>query len=344
MKAVAYYQPGAIESADALVDTELPDPGEPEGHDLLVAVHAVAVNPIDTKVRAGTAPQAGTPDEAKVLGWDAAGTVRAVGPEVTRFQPGDAVWYAGDITRPGSNAELQLVDERIVGHKPQSLDFREAAALPLTTITAWELLFERLGVPAGKAATDDRLLVVGGAGGVGSVLIQLAARLTGLTVIATASRPETSEWARALGAHGVIDHRRPLSEALQEAGMDSVSHVASLTHTDAHLDELVACLAPQGRLALIDDPGELDVRKLKPKSLSLHWELMFTRSLFQTADVAAQHRLLEEAAALVDAGVLRTTLAEDYGPVNAANLIRAHKLLESGRSRGKIVLTGFADD
>lgn len=337
MKAVAYHAPGPIDAPDALVDVELPDP-EPAGRDLLVEVRAVSVNPIDTKVRAGTGPQAGGPEETKVLGWDAAGVVAATGPDVTLFRPGDTVWYAGDVTRPGTNAERQLVDERLVGHKPESLDFADAAALPLTTITAWELLFERLGVRPGKAATDERLLIVGGAGGVGSILTQLAARLTGLTVIATASRPETADWVRALGAHHVIDHSQPLSAELERIGLDSVTHVASLTRTDRHFEEIVACLAPQGRLGLIDDPGALDIRSLKLKSLSLHWELMFTRSLFGTADMIAQHRLLDEAAALVDAGVLRTTRAEHYGAVNAANLTRAHALIESGRARGKIVL------
>lgn len=340
MKAVAYYQPGAIEDENALVDIECSEPA-PAGRDLLVDVKAVSVNPIDTKVRRGVAPQAGPEDQPKVLGWDAAGVVTATGPEARLFQPGDAVWYAGEILRPGSNAERQLVDEQIVGHKPASLDFDQAAALPLTTITAWELLFERLAVPPGKNPDTGSLLVVGAGGGVGSMLVQLAARLTGLQVIATAARPETADWVRELGAHAVVDHSQPLSAELERLGLDAPRYAASLTHTDQHLHEIVACLAPQGRLALIDDPPELDVAKLKPKSLSLHWELMFTRSLFATPDIIAQHRLLDEAARLVDAGVLRSTVHEHYGAINAANLGRAHELLESGRSRGKIVLSGF---
>lgn len=340
MKAVAYYHPGAIDEADALVDMECAEP-VPEGRDLLVDVRAISVNPIDTKVRRGVAPQAGSPEEAKILGWDAAGVVTATGPDAELFRPGDAVWYAGEILRPGSNAERQCVDERIAGHKPASLDFHEAAAMPLTTITAWELLFERLGVPPGKNPKAGSVLIVGAGGGVGSVLVQLAARLTGLRVIATAARPETAEWIRRLGAHTVLDHSQPLSAELERAGLDAPFYAAGLTHTDEHLDEIVACLAPQGRLALIDDPPELDVAKLKPKSLSLHWELMFTRSLFATPDLIAQHRLLDEAARLVDAGVLRSTVHEQLGPINAANLRRAHGLLESGRSRGKIVLGGF---
>jgi zinc-binding alcohol dehydrogenase family protein len=340
MKAVAYYDPGAIDENEVLVDLDLPEP-EPTGRDLLVEVRAVSVNPIDTKVRRGVAPQMGPAEQAKVLGWDAAGVVTATGPDARLFQPGDEVWYAGEIMRPGSNAERQLVDERIVGCKPRSLDFEQAAALPLTTITAWELLFERLGVAPGKNPDAGSLLIVGAGGGVGSILVQLAARLTGLDVIATASRPETAEWVKSLGAHAVLDHSRPLSAELERAGLAAPYYAASLTHTDTHLDEIVACLAPQGRLALIDDPPELDVTKLKPKCLSLHWELMFTRSLFATPDIIAQHRLLDEAAQLVDAGVLRSTLQERFGRINATNLQRAHAVLESGRSRGKIVLSGF---
>ena len=340
MKAVAYYQPGPVDADGALVDIEVEAP-TPTGHDLLVEVRAVSVNPIDTKVRRGVAPQAGPADQAKILGWDAAGVVVETGLEVDGFQPGDAVWYAGEITRAGSNAEYQLVDARIVGHKPQSLDFEQAAALPLTTITAWELLFERLGVAPGKSPSAGSLLIVGAGGGVGSILIQLAARLTGLHIIATAARAGTADWVRSLGAHTVLDHTRALSSELVDAGLTAPFYAASLTNTDDHLDEIVACLVPQGRLALIDDPPSLDVSKLKPKSLSLHWELMFTRSLFDTPDKSAQQRLLNEAAALVDAGVLRSTLQQRYGRIDAATIQAAHALIESGRSRGKLVLTGF---
>ena len=258
-----------------------------------------------------------------------------------RFQPGDEAWYAGSIARPGTNSELHLVDERIVGRKPGSLDFAQAAALPLTSITAWELLFDRLGVAPGKRYSDQSLLIVGAAGGVGSMLTQLAHRLTGLRVIGTASRPATAEWVHSLGADEVIDHSRPLSEELRRIGIPNVTHVASLTKTDLHFPEIVEALAPQGRLALIDDPGPIDIGQLKRKSLSLHWELMFTRSLFETADMIAQHRLLDEVAELVDAGVIRTTVGEHFGSINAENLKRAHALVESGRSKGKIVLEGF---
>lgn len=338
MKAVAYYQSLPVDHADALQDLELPMP-TPGPRDLLVEVKAISVNPVDTKIRRNVAPADG---DAKVLGWDASGIVKAVGSEVSLFQPGDRVYYAGAINRAGANSELHVVDERIVGHMPKSLPFAEAAALPLTAITAWELLFERLQITQGNADQGQSLLIVGAAGGVGSVLVQLARQLTGLTVIGTASRPETQAWVRELGAHHVIDHRQPLSEELKRIGIDQVTHVASLTQTDQHFAQLVEALAPQGRLALIDDPEQpLDIMQLKRKSLSLHWELMFTRSLFETADMIEQHRLLDRVAELVDAGTLRTTLGEHFGSINAANLRRAHALLESGTAKGKIVLEGF---
>lgn len=338
MKAIAYYQSLPAEHPEALQDIRLAEP-TPGPRDLLVRVEAVSVNPVDTKVRRNQAPQNG---QARVLGWDAAGVVQAVGSEVSLFQPGERVFYAGAIDRAGANSELHLVDERIVGHMPASLSFAEAAALPLTAITAWELLFERLQIAEGSHDQGQSLLIVGAGGGVGSILVQLARRLTGLRVIGSASRPETQAWVRELGAHHVIDHSRPLSEQLKRIGLEQVSHVASLTHSDQHFAELVEALAPQGRLALIDDPAQpLDARQLKHKCLSLHWEMMFARSLFHTADMLEQHRLLERVAGLVDAGVLKTTLAEHFGRIDAANLRRAHALLESGTARGKIVLEGF---
>ncbi|MND39914.1 Zinc-type alcohol dehydrogenase-like protein [compost metagenome] len=338
MKAVAYFQNLPIDNPEALQDIALPEP-QPGPRELLVQVRAISVNPVDTKVRRNAAPETGQP---RVLGWDVAGVVKAVGSEVSLFQPGDRVFYAGDLTRQGGNAEFHRVDERIVGHMPKSLDFAAAAALPLTSITAWELLFDRLQVAEGKADLGQSLLVVGAAGGVGSILVQLARQLTGLTVIGTASRPETQAWVRELGAHHVLDHSKPLAEELRRAGLPSVTHVASLTQTDQHLDQLVEALAPQGRLGLIDDPAALDVTKLKRKSLSLHWEFMYTRSMFQTADILEQHRLLERVGQLIDTGVLKTTVGEHFGSINAANLRRAHALLESGKAKGKIVLEGFA--
>jgi zinc-binding alcohol dehydrogenase family protein len=337
MKAVGYRQSLPIADPSSLIDVELPDP-EPSGSDLLVEVKAVSVNPVDTKVRVRAQP---APGEVKVLGWDAAGLVRAVGSDVKLFKPGDEVWYAGSIARPGTNAALHLVDERIAGRKPRSLDFAHAAALPLTTITAWELLFDRLGVLPGKRPAGESLLIIGAAGGVGSILTQLAKRLTAMTVVGTASRRETADWVVALGADHVIDHSKPLSAELKRVGIGHVTHVASLTQTDAHFDEIVELIAPQGKLALIDDPKPIDISKLKRKSVSVHWEFMFTRAVFATPDMIAQHRLLTEAADLVDAGVIRTTLGEHFGRIDANNLKRAHALLESGKARGKIVLEGF---
>ncbi|MBW8859547.1 MAG: zinc-binding alcohol dehydrogenase family protein [Caulobacter sp.] len=334
MKAVGFKAPSSIDLPESLIDLDLPQP-VPTGRDLLVAVRAVSVNPVDTKVRASRKAAEG---QAEVIGWDAAGVVEAVGPEATLFKVGDPVFYAGAIDRPGSNAEFQLVDERIVGKKPASLSFPEAAALPLTAITAWELLFDRLGATKDSAGA---LLVVGGAGGVGSILIQLARQLTGLTVIATASRPETRDWCLALGAHHVVDHAGDLVSAVKATGAGPVGLVASLTNTTDHFPALVEILAPQGRLGVIDDPKSLDALPLKWKSISLHWEMMFARSLYQTPDMIEQHRLLDAVADLVDAGRLKTTLTQVLTPINAANLKTAHAAVESGTTRGKIVLEGF---
>jgi zinc-binding alcohol dehydrogenase family protein len=336
MKAIAFTQHGLpIEDPNALIDTDLPKP-TPGPRDLLVEVRAISVNPVDTKIRAGSAAT-----EPKVVGWDAVGVVRETGNEVTLFKVGDEVFYAGSIARPGSYSEFHLVDERIVGHKPKSLDDAHAAALPLTSITAWELLFDRLGVEEG-GGEGESLLIIGAGGGVGSILVQLARQLTKLTVIGTASRPETREWVQSLGAHHVIDHSQPLVEQLEQIGVGQVSHVASLTHTDTYFTQLIEALKPQGQLALIDDPKALDVVPMKRKALSLHWELMFTRSLYETPDMIAQHELLNRVAELIDQGVLKTTLGEHFGAINAANLRRAHAVIESGKARGKIVLEGFS--
>ncbi|MFC0252280.1 zinc-binding alcohol dehydrogenase family protein [Massilia consociata] len=335
MKAVVYTQHGLpISDPAALQDIDLPMP-QPGPHDLLVEVRAVSVNPVDTKIRKG-APV----DGPRVLGWDASGIVRAVGPDVTLFAPGDEVFYAGSLVRPGSNSEFQVVDERIVGRKPALLDFAQSAALPLTAITAWELLFDRLQVHEGGGANKS-VLVIGAAGGVGSILVQLARQLTGLTVIGTASREQTRNWVRELGAHHVIDHGKPLQDGLAAIGMTQVDIVISLTHTDQHYAGIIEVLAPQGQFALIDDPAVLDAMPLKRKSISLHWELMFTRSMFGTPDMIKQHELLNRVAAMVDDGRLRTTLGEHYGRICAENLRRAHAFIESGRAVGKIVLEDF---
>jgi NADPH:quinone reductase-like Zn-dependent oxidoreductase len=303
MKAIGYQNNLPATDAAALVDITLPDPAA-QGHDLLVEVRAVSVNPVDTKVRKSAKPEAG---QWKVLGWDATGIVKAVGPDVTLFKPGDRVWYAGSIARAGSNSELQLVDERIVGHMPASLDFGAAAALPLTGLTAWEMLFDRLQVPRGPEG-----------------------------------KGKTQAWVRELGAHHVIDHSKPLASEIAAAGLSAPEYVASLTHSDVHFDQVVEAIAPQGKYSLIDDPATpIDIMKFKRKAISLHWELMFTRALFTTPDIIEQHNILNRLAELVDAGTVRTTASENFGTINAENLRRAHALIESHQARGKVVLEGF---
>lgn len=335
MKAIVYDKPGlSIEDPHSLFEVDLPKP-QPGPHDLLVKIEAISVNPVDSKLRLSMPTAA-----PRILGWDAVGTVEAVGAEVSLFKEGDAVWYAGDITRPGSYAEYGLVNERIAGHRPASVSASHAAALPLTSITAWELLFDRLNVEHG-GGKGQSLLIIGASGGVGSILVQLARQLTELTVIGTASRAETQAWVSERGAHFVIDHGQPLQPQLSALGHDEVDHVISLTHTDTYYEQIVALLKPEGNLALIDDPATLDAMPLKRKSISLHWEFMFTRSMFGTPDMIEQHKLLTEVARLFDAGTLRTTVGEELGTINAANLRRAHRLLEEGRAIGKLVLTGF---
>lgn len=337
MKAIGYKVPGDINRADALEDIELPRPAA-TGRNLLVAVDAVSVNPVDTKVRRNATPPQG---EWKVLGWDAVGRVVEVGDAVNGFKPGDAVYYAGSITRPGANSEFHLVDERIVGPKPDTLSNAEAAALPLTAITAWEMLFDRLDIRKPVSGAANAIVIVGGAGGVGSIAIQLVRALTDLTVIATASRPETQEWVTELGAHHVIDHTKPLAEQVAALGIGAPAFVFSTTETHRHLKDIADLIAPQGRFGLIDDPDTLDVMGFKRKTVSIHWELMFTRSIFETPDIAQQGKLLAEVARLIDEGRVRTTVTETLKPINATNLKKAHAILESGKARGKIVLEGF---
>ena len=332
MKAIGYKQPGSIDRSDALVDIDLPRP-IPTGRDILVEVKAISVNPVDTKVRNGTRPE-GT--EWKVLGWDAAGMVVETGPDVTLFKAGDEVFYAGSIARPGTNAEYHLVDERIVGAKPKKLDWAEAAALPLTALTAWEMLFHRLHVARPVPGAANAIVIVGGAGGVGSIATQFARALTDLTVITTASRPETIAWAKEMGAQHVIDHRQPLAAQVAALGIGAPAFVFSTTQTDAHAAEIAELIAPQGRFGLIDHLA--DANLFMRKSVSIHWELMFTRPLFGTADIAVQGELLNEVSRLVDAGTLRTTMTERMTPIDAANLRRAHKTSESGTAKGKVVL------
>src|SRR4030081_1120329 len=337
MKAVGYQKSLPIDDANSLIDFETAKP-ELRGRDIRVAVKAISVNPVDYKVRKRAAPPEG---DTKILGYDAAGIVDTIGPDVTLFKPGDEVVYAGSIQRQGTNSEFHLVDERIVGAKPKTLSVTQAAALPLTSITAWELLFDRLGVMPGKSVDPRTLLIVGGAGGVGSILIQLARRLTGLTIVATASRPESQKWCLDLGAHAVVDHAKPMKEQIEKLRFPPVALIASLTNTDQHYKALAEIIAPQGKFGLIDDPAEFNVSVFKGKAVSTHWESMFTRSSYQTADMIAQHHLLNDVADLIDKGVFRTTLDQAFGTINAANLKRAHALLESGKSRGNIVLEGW---
>ncbi|WP_062567677.1 zinc-binding alcohol dehydrogenase family protein [Pseudoalteromonas arabiensis] len=336
MKAFGYTTATPTLSDSSLQAIELPDPVA-TGHDILVAVEAISVNPVDTKIRANVSPDCGY----KVIGWDAVGTVKAVGDKVSLFNVDDRVFYAGDLTRQGSNAELQLVDERIVGLAPTSLSNSEAAALPLTSITAWELLFDRLQIEKSKNNKPASVLVIGAAGGVGSILVQLAKQLTNLTVVGTAAREESANWLKDLGVDHVLDHSKNLNQQRLAADLNEFDYVVSLTHTDQHLDSIMEVIKPQGKLALIDDPASFDILKLKRKSISLHWEFMYTRSMYQTDDMIAQHQLLSELATLVDNGTIKTTLGEHLGKINVANLIKAHGILESHKARGKLVLEGF---
>ncbi|MGZ0750228.1 zinc-binding alcohol dehydrogenase family protein [Kluyvera sichuanensis] len=335
MKSIAITRSNAKgDNLDYLLEIDIPVPIA-TGRDLLIEVKAIAVNPADVKVRAWH-----NTDTPRVLGWDAVGIVKSIGENVTLFKPGDEVWYAGALTRPGSNSEYQLVDERIVAHRSMSISRAAAAAMPLTSITAWELLFDRFGIIEG-GNEGDTLLVVGAAGGVGSMLTQLARQLTKMTVIGTASRPESQEWVRKAGAHEVIDHRKPLDEELARIGISEVTHVASLTNTDEHYSEYIKIIAPQGKLGIVDDPECINAVPLKGKCISLHWEAMFARSMFETKDMINQHLLLKRVSELVDGGIIQTTQGDHYGNITADNLRKAHRKIETGRMIGKIVLEGF---
>ena len=337
MKAIGYIQSLPSTDPKSLFDFEAPKP-VPGPNDLLVGVRAVSVNPVDTKIRMRAQGSEAAP---KILGFDAAGVVEAIGSEVQYFKPGDEVFYAGTLGYQGSNAEFQLVDWRLAGHKPRTLGFAEAAALPLTSVTAWELLFDRLKIPLGKPQQAGSLLIIGASGGVGSILVQLARRLTGVIVIGTASRPETQTWVLKNGAHHAVDHSKKLTDEVRRLGIQYVEYILSLTHTHQHFDDIVELIAPQGHFALIDDPEPIDIRRFKVKSASLHWESMFTRSVFHTADMIEQHRILEQVSKLVDDGLLHTTLGQRGGKITAENLRKAHQAIESQKSIGKIVLEGF---
>ena len=334
MKAIGYNQAGPITAPDALIEFEAETP-ELGPRDLLVEVRGISVNPVDVKVRALMGPDKGT----KVIGYDAAGVVREVGSDVSKFKVGEEVYYAGDFTRPGTNSELHAVDERIVGKKPKSLGFAEAAGFPLTSITAWEILFDSLGVKEGEGKGES-LLVIGGAGGVGSILIQLAKKLTGLAVIATASRPETTDWVKKMGADHVINHRESLVDQVKAIGIEP-RYVASLNGTDGHFPAIIELIKPRGHIALIDDPQSLDINSIKLKALTFSWEFMFTRSMFQTDDIEKQHELLNRVSELIDDGTLISTVTNNLGKVSVETLKEAHVQQESGRVIGKNVLDGF---
>ncbi len=334
MKAIGYKKAGPVSAKDSLIEFETQAPAlRPK--DLLVEVKGISVNPVDVKVRASMEPES----EIKIIGYDASGIVRQTGGEVTGFKVGDEVYYAGDITRPGTNADLHAVDERLVGKKPASLGFAEAAGFPLTSITAWEILFDSLGLEEGQHQ-DEAILIIGGAGGVGSILIQLAKKLTGLTVVATASRPETIEWTRKMGADHVINHRESLVDQVKDLGLEP-GYVASLSGTQQHFPSIVELIKPRGHITIIDDPESLDVSSLKLKALSFSWEFMFARSMYQTGDMDKQRDLLNRVSRLIDTGVLTSTVTNHLGKISAETLKAAHELQESGRAIGKNVLEGF---
>jgi NADPH2:quinone reductase len=338
MKAVGLYRYLPIDHPESLLDVTLDIP-PPTGHDLQVEVKAISVNPVDYKQRSPKEQVERTP---RVLGWDVAGVVSAVGSDVALFKPGDAVYYAGSRTRPGANSEFHLVDERIVGRKPRNLGFAEAAALPLTTLTAWEALFDRLGISRSGAHAGRAILIIGGAGGVGSIAIQLAKQLARLDVIATASRPESIAWVRAHGADHVVDHTKDFAPQLAGLGRPEVDYVLCLNSTDEHFPAFARIVKPQGKIcAIVPTQKPVELGPLMAKSVTFAWELMFTRPTFQTPDMIAQHELLDEAAALIEAGRLTTTVTTNLGKIDAANLKRAHSLLEGGHVIGKIVLEGF---
>ncbi len=339
MKAVGLTQYLPIENESSLQDFEIIKPTA-QGKDLLVEVKAISVNPVDTKVRA---PKDQVESEPKILGWDAAGIVVEVGEEATGFKPGDEVYYAGDITRSGSNSEFQLIDSRIVGHKPQSLDFAEAAALPLTSITAWEALFDRLMIDQQGADTGKSILIINGAGGVGSIAIQLAKKLAKLNVIATASRPETIAWCKKLGADQIINHRKNLADEIKQIGYETVDYILCLNDTDGHWQAMTKAIKPQGTIcSVVENKEPLNMSTLKSKSASFVWEFMFTRSMYQTEDIAEQGKLLNEISQLVEAGEIVSTCNDVIKPINAKNLRDVHQRLEHGRAIGKIVLAGWS--
>jgi zinc-binding alcohol dehydrogenase family protein len=340
MKAIGLHKYLPIDHPDSLIDVEIEKP-QPSGRDLLVQVKAISVNPVDTKVRS---PKENVEEAPRILGWDVAGIVEETGSECSLFQPGDEVYYAGSIIRPGGNSEFHLIDERIVGHKPATLSFAESAALPLTTITAWEALYDRLGISRHPDGNENKtILIIGAAGGVGSIAIQLAG-MAGLNIIATASRPETIEWVKELGADYVINHHEAFLPQLKKRGFEHVDYIFCLNSTFQHWSNMAEAIAPQGKICSIVGMGEpVNLQLLNSKSVTFVWELMFTRSMYQTDDMEEQHKLLDRVAKMVDAGKIRTTLTECIEPINAKNLRIAHQKIESGLTIGKIVLQNFPE-
>lgn len=338
MKAVALKAYLPITNPESLLDVDLPEPVA-KGHDLLVEVGAISINPVDTKVRS---PKDKIETDYRVLGWDAVGKVIAVGELVILFKPGDEVYYAGSITRAGSNSQRQLVDERIVGHKPKSVSNAQAAALPLTAITAWEGLFDRLQISNTHKQPNKTLLIIGGAGGVGSLAIQLAKQLAGLNVIATASRPESAEWCLSLGADLVVDHTQNMQEQLNNHGIKEVDYIFCLNNTDQHWKTMSELIKPQGKIcSIVETKQPVDLKLLMGKSASFIWELMFTRPMFTTEDILQQHHLLNRIAELIDNGTIKTSLTKVLTPINARNLRQAHADIETGKTIGKIVIEGW---
>lgn len=335
MKAIGYTKSLPINETGSLEETDIPEP-VPGPRDIVVKVEAISVNPVDVKVRMRAEPETGH----KILGFDAVGTVQSVGSNAEYYKPGDLVFYAGDVTRTGTNAELHAVDERLVGAAPKSISAANAAALPLTSITAWEMLFDCFKLNEGDGE-GDAILIIGGAGGVGSIMIQLAKQLTNLRVIATASRPETVDWCKAMGADDIINHREPLVKQIAGLGI-APRYVAALTASDQHFDAIIELIKPRGEIGMIDDPENLPIAKIKPKALSFHWEFMFARSMFQADDMDAQRDLLNRVSELVDAGTIRTTATRNLGPLTLDTLKDAHQLQESGAVIGKTVLEGMA--
>lgn len=334
MRAIGFSKNLPIDSDDVFEVIDLPEPVA-EDRELLVEIEAVSVNPADAKLRQILPP---LEDGHHVLGFDAVGRVLSTGPGVAEFKPGDLVWYAGALGRQGSNAERQIVHERIASKAPANISAEDAAALPLTSITAWEILFDRFGITH-RGGDGQTLLIVGGAGGVGSILIQLARQLTNLTIVATASRPKTRKWVKEMGAHHVIDHSGDLKAQLEKKKLN-VDLIAGLTATETHFPAYAEIIKPQGKLVLIDDPdpGKIDISLLKMKSVALVWEFMFTRPMFGTPDMHKQGIYLGQTAAMVEDGTLKTTATKNLGPLTIKTLRKAHAIAESGKAVGKTVL------